>query len=186
MVITACGGGGGSSSSVTPNTLTGIFIDSAVENLSYSTDTQSGITNANGEYTYIDGELVTFYIGNLALGTVLAQPIMTPLTLAGTTDPLNQTAINIARLLQSLDSNGDLIDGIQISDAAKSFAPESIDFTVDADTFESNTDVTTFITNSGGSLVTEADAIAHLSSTIAALTTQATWDVTNWDDASWQ
>lgn len=188
IALTACGGGGGGSNSVAVSStpLTGLFLDSAVQNLSYNTDTLSGITNEKGEYQYVEGESVTFYIGNLAIGPVLAQPVITPLTLAGTTDLSNQTAINIARLLQSLDSNGDLNDGIQISDAAKSFAPASIDFTVDTATFESNPDVTSFITNSGGTLVSEADAIAHLSSTIAVLTAQATWDVTSWDEAAWQ
>jgi hypothetical protein len=50
-----------------PNTnitkiLSGMFIDSAVEGLRFETPTQSGFTDANGIFKYINGEAVSFFI----------------------------------------------------------------------------------------------------------------------------
>ena len=76
-LLSACGGGGGGgeSSSSTDNSSvrTGSFIDSAVEGLRYSTPTRSGLTNALGEFKYLDGEQVTFQIGGTVLGITDAQ-----------------------------------------------------------------------------------------------------------------
>ena len=49
----ACGGG-----SVTP--LRGVFIDSSVSGIGYSTPTQKGVTNSLGEFKYFEEEQVTF------------------------------------------------------------------------------------------------------------------------------
>ena len=68
--LISCGGGSGSDNG-NPSTLkTGVLIDSAVSNVSYQTETLSGITNSNGEFSYRDGETVTFSIGLLEFPTV--------------------------------------------------------------------------------------------------------------------
>ena len=43
---------------------TGVFIDSKVANISYQTDSQSGLTNIHGEFKYIAGESITFSMAN--------------------------------------------------------------------------------------------------------------------------
>jgi len=105
LVFTGCGGGG--SSTPTNSTQTGTFVDAPVEGLTYFTATQSGITDANGQYKYKNGETVTFKIGNLTLGSISAKKIITPLTLGGNTNlnTIGTKAKNIARILQSLDNN---------------------------------------------------------------------------------
>ncbi|WP_162299713.1 hypothetical protein [Marinospirillum perlucidum] len=170
LLLTAClGGDGGSGSSsgsdTSDQTLTGSFVDSPVVNLAYSTASFSGRTNDQGEFQYKSGETVTFSIGDLELPAVTAGEVMSPLTLAGTTDVNNTTAVNIARLLQTLDADGDPdTGGIKIDNQAhESAAGLSIDFA--SSSFAS--DVETLINNSGSvttSLVNGSDAIAHLQS----------------------
>ena len=44
-----------------PTVQTGAFIDSPVEGINFRTETQSGTTNAAGEFQYLAGESVTFF-----------------------------------------------------------------------------------------------------------------------------
>jgi len=103
MTVVACGGSGSDESSV----LTGVFVDSPVAGMKYVTPTVSGVTTADGEFNYRAGEAVVFSVGNLALPVVIASDTVTPLDMT-TTDDINDAAvINVARLLQSLDEDGD-------------------------------------------------------------------------------
>jgi hypothetical protein len=77
LLINGCGGGSGGSSD--EEVLTGRFLDSACAGLSYSTESRSGITNANGEFTYLAGETVVFGLGDLDFPAVTAAHILTPL-----------------------------------------------------------------------------------------------------------
>ena len=61
----SCGGGGASnatSQEKEPEVFTGIFLDSAVEGMSYTTASNSGTTNVRGEFSYQSNESVTFSI----------------------------------------------------------------------------------------------------------------------------
>ena len=95
--------------------LTGVFIDAPVKGLQYSTLTQSGVTNDQGEFKYIAGEEVIFKIDGLEIGTVRGASEV-PVTML-------PQYIDVARLLQSLDIDvlEELIDisGIKISDNLK-------------------------------------------------------------------
>ena len=86
-------------------TSTGTFIDAPVKGLHYKTATQDGYTNENGEFKYVAGEIIEFKLGTLSLGSVSADGLITPYTLAGDTDISNPSnkAINIALLLQNFD-----------------------------------------------------------------------------------
>ena len=117
--LTGCGSS--SSSSPTSDTVsTGTFVDAPVKGLYYSTPTQSGYTNASGEYKYIDGETVEFKLGDLSLGTTTAGKLITPYTMAGTDlNNSNSTSTNIATLLQNFDgnrTNSDMIDVTKLKD----------------------------------------------------------------------
>lgn len=129
------GGGGGTDASSEAGTAPvfkeGTFFDSVVEGLEYSTDTQSGVTDSNGTFTYCEGETVTFFIGDVVLGEAVAKPTMTPIDLVDeAVDETHPTVINICRFLQSLDVDGNIDDSITISaetrDALKGQPP--IDF----------------------------------------------------------
>jgi len=144
LLLGGCGGGGNSNNTVVPGVeptpiLTGYFTDSAVEGLTYKTDTQSGVTDLNGAFTYQAGETVAFSIGAFMLGeSATAAPKMTPLdlipdsflpTTRNELSPLlRNKAINTAEViafrklsnmltfLQALDYDKDASNGITIAD----------------------------------------------------------------------
>ena len=67
---------------VVESVLSGVFTDSAVEGLTYTTNTQSGVTDASGTFQYQAGESIAFSIGSFQLGeSATAAAEMTPLDL---------------------------------------------------------------------------------------------------------
>ncbi|MCG7198373.1 hypothetical protein MD273_01410 [Marinobacter pelagius] len=122
LALSACGGDNGSASSsaqtddtaAPEDTKTGVFTDSAVANIQYQTETQSGFTNALGEYEYVEGETVTFSIGGIELPPVPATGRVTPADMTAVESSTDQLT-NILRLLQSLDEDGNPDNGITIT-----------------------------------------------------------------------
>ncbi|HFD78874.1 MAG TPA: hypothetical protein ENK05_00590 [Gammaproteobacteria bacterium] len=83
----------------------GRLVDGPVQGVGYISGGQSGVTGFDGEFRYEEGKSVRFFIGDLMLGEAAAgKAVITPLDLVpgGTLD--STAVINIARLLQSLDS----------------------------------------------------------------------------------
>jgi len=165
--LVACGGGSSSSDSNDsqdqPNNQTGVFLDSPVINIGYRTESFEGVTNQSGEYDYQEGETVTFFIGDLELPPVSATGIVTPLDIAGSQNTSNDTVVNIIRLLQTLDEDGNPDNGISITDTAKSSATQ-VDFSLSVDEFAASTAVTALVPNSGSTnvaLISANDAISH-------------------------
>lgn len=120
--LAACGGGGGTASSGPTQVAT--FIDSPVAGLAFKSASRSGLTDRNGNFPYTPGETVTFSIGNMVLGSVtVTSNKVTPLQIvpnaANASDP---RVTRILRTLQTLDSDGDLNNGIQISAWAREVA----------------------------------------------------------------
>lgn len=107
---------------------------------------------------------MTFALGPLIFPTILAQASITPISLSPTNSIDDNTAINIAVLLQSLDDDGNPDNGINILLEAILSATE-LDFTVPPADFAANTDVINLVANSGSSttVMVERDAaVAHL------------------------
>lgn len=145
LSLAACGGGGSGGSD---GTQTGRLLDSAVSNISYKTETKQGKTTAKGEFEYKPGETVTFFIGETEFPPVDAAAIITPLDMSSTGQIDDPVVSNILILLQSLDADGDLSNGITISaNAAAASAP--IDFDQSTDLFIKNTAVINLILNGG-------------------------------------
>lgn len=190
LPLFACGGGG-SESSTTPSststqdiidntntsvdsvtTYTGIFVDSAVEGLSYSTESQSGITNEKGEFTYQLEENVIFSIGGINFPATPVKNIITPLDMFNTSNINTPEVVNVLRLLQSLDTDGLPENGIQISEQVRELAElVTVDFT--SNTFEQV--VESLVQMSGNvhqQLITEDTAIYHFQTTLTALNIQ--------------
>jgi len=193
LAITACGGSGGSSDSTTNTTipeptsttdietsagtdsssapvtaavLTGRFVDSPVAGLQYATASQSGVTDANGSFSYLAGEQVTFSIGDINFPATPASPTVTPLDVFSTTEIGNTGVMNMARLLQSLDTDGNPDNGITISpDAGASATGLSVDF--NSASFDSQ--VINLVANSGSSttaLIDGETALDHFQETL--------------------
>lgn len=122
--------------------LTGRFVDGSVTGLRYQTVSQSGETNANGEFFYYAGETVSFYVGDILIGHANGEATLSPFDLAGITPPTTSADIrrsanrlnsfrpgtplgvvtNIAVFLQTLDDDGDVANGIQIPAAMHGLA----------------------------------------------------------------
>ncbi|QJD58219.1 carboxylesterase family protein [Pseudomonas sp. gcc21] len=97
---------------------TGVFVDSAVAGLDYSGETTGeGMTNQRGEFSFVDGEILTFSIGDLELGSATGSDVLTPLSIVeGATAAEDQRVTNMLVLLQSLDADGNLNNGIELSE----------------------------------------------------------------------
>lgn len=155
--------------------LTGRFIDSAVAGVDFQTETRSGTTNANGEFTYLAGETVVFGLGDLKFPAVTAAQILTPLDLAGVTDINNTAVVNMARLLQTLDQDCDPNNGITIGgEVLLAAAGMSLDF--GSANFEA--DVTNLLSGVGQqnpacqTLIDPVRAVAHLQESLNDLANQ--------------
>ncbi len=139
------GGGGGDSSSPgnggtapetpsEPQYKSGTFVDSPVKGLRYITPTRTGLTDNLGRFQYLEGEKVRFVIGGIELGEALGTEQVTPFSLFEVLPPNKEEkivsalldnkairtldkALNIATLLQNLDSDGDPENGINLGDA---------------------------------------------------------------------
>jgi|SRR6185369_15904723 len=81
LVLTGCGGGGGNPIPVA-TTATGVFVDAPVAGLAYTSGSQAGVTDANGQFTYEVGKTIKFMIADILLGEAPAQAIMTPIHFA--------------------------------------------------------------------------------------------------------
>jgi len=112
---TGCFDGGGGSSK-RHDTRTGVFVDSPVSGLRYATDSQDGVTDSQGTFEYRHNETVAFYLGDLKLGEANGAEVITPLDLvADADDHTDETVTNIAVLLQTLDQDGNVSNGITIT-----------------------------------------------------------------------
>lgn len=187
LLVIGCGGssgGGGDGDGDgdgSINIIQGYFLDSAVEGLDYHTTTQSGETDSSGTFNYVAGEIVTFSIGNLELGSTAAQDYLTPVDLvANATDESDSTVINMSKLIQALDSDGDVSNGIKISDEIKTIVSDSeVDFelgTSEFDTDQSTQNLLTNLNNAGvftdtepRTLPSDEDAQNHLADTLTDL-----------------
>jgi len=168
-------GSGASSSS-------GVFVDSPVSGLQYNTGTQSGLTDSNGRFFFQDGETVTFSIGGLVLGSGIARPVLTPVEIVvGAIHANDLKVINLCRLLQSLDVDGDPSNGIEIPEAARELllSDDAIDFDQSLADFGNDPQVLALLEDlnnmgvfpdiGGRQLVSAAEALQHLEGTLAFL-----------------
>jgi len=105
----------------------GVFLDSAVSGLDYYKTDSTGAkcspdarTSAEGQFVYKSGDTVTFAIGKLVLGSAAGDATLTPLSItSGAASASDQRVTNMLILLQTLDADGDLNNGIQITDGIR-------------------------------------------------------------------
>lgn len=140
VTLAACGGGTGgpgtgdiivnetpAGNDDTPTLVAGTFVDSPVDGLDY-TGLPSGTTGVTGDngtpggWEVEEGDTVTFSIGDVELGSAAATSggVITPATIVNDpTNAANPRALRIARLLQSIDDDGDTSNGITITAATR-------------------------------------------------------------------
>ena len=94
--ITLDGGGESGAPQISLDVKTGVFLDSAVEGMKYSTTSgQEGFTTAAGEFKYSEGDNIRFFIGGIDLGQTKAKTVLTTFDL--------EASEKVAQLLQTLD-----------------------------------------------------------------------------------
>jgi pectate lyase len=129
ILISACGEKSSTNVTLPPEpALTGVFVDSPVSGLGYkSASVPDGVTNASGEFAYFRGEQLSFHIGDLIFPDAPASSVISPLDLFTTDNAFNQSVVNTIRLLQSLDTDGDASNGIELSVSAANVAVATLD-----------------------------------------------------------
>ncbi len=170
ILLAACGGGGGGGGFTSASQ--GVFLDSAVEGIRYETPTQSGTTDASGTFRYMTGEMVEFFAGDISLGSVAGAATLTPIDLvSGAVDETNEHVTNILRFLQSLDDDMDPSNVIRISPAYRTaLMGQTLNFAQAMAAFESDFNALSGAVLSSRSLVSAADAQAHMRATLDAMT----------------
>ena len=160
FILSACGDGSDNDSQTA---LKGSFIDSAVEGVTYTTDTQSGTTDSAGTFTYLPGEIVSFYIGDILIGSAEGAGMLTPLDFVpGAIDETDPEVTNILRFVQSLDEDSDPDNGITISAATAAAAVgQGLDFSLATVDFEIAANALLTVLAPGNTLVDASDAQAH-------------------------
>ena len=160
-MLAGCGGGGDDP----PQVESGVLVDSAVAGIKYRTATQQGVTDSNGFFDYAAGETVIFSIGGIDLPPTLAKGYLQPQDIFTSQNGLT----NLARLLQSLDTDGDPSNGItldpQVHTAFAGTTNATVAFDVPTATFGANATVTGMVSQyggPGGTLVSAETALAHL------------------------
>jgi len=110
LLLIGCGGGASSTS--TPSTGTGFYVDAAVMGADYVCGSQSGVTGAKGNFTFEKNRNCTFSLGGLKLREVNATSLQEGITIL-------EDNPDVARLLQTMDRDGNATNGIEISEESK-------------------------------------------------------------------
>lgn len=165
LTLYGCGGGD-TATSPAPlvGTNTGVLTDAPVEGVTYTTPSGvTGTTNPLGQYTYNDNDdKVTFKLGALTLGEVTPARIVTPLELAeGNADKLQ----NLLVLLQSLDDDGIVSEGIKITKDAAAAVGSNVNLAQAAADFASSANTSLLSAMRAGridrSITSASQATAH-------------------------
>jgi len=171
LLLAACGGNDTTnttdSSASSNKVFKGYYVDSAVEGVEFncttsSGATQSGTTDANGTFTFKENQTCTFKIGDVVLREVNAFSLEHNVTIF-------EDNIRVAQFLQTLDSDGNASNGIQILPEAHELLKERNMTEVpqnDAELVDIKDDLKVKSPeNYRGDIVSEQDAREHLDET---------------------
>ncbi|UTJ07929.1 tandem-95 repeat protein [Arcobacter roscoffensis] len=141
------------------------LIDGVVEGVEYETSSGvKGITDKDGNFSYKEGDSITFKIGGVILGVATAQDVASGKTFLQDIADVERTDLNdeylenLATFLQSLDINADAYDGIVISQEIRA-ALEGV--SIDLRT-ASEEEVKTLVESLGKEYISEEDAMQHV------------------------
>ncbi|WP_456389767.1 hypothetical protein [Hydrogenimonas sp.] len=116
LIFAGCGGGGGPNggksdpSASSMKTGKAYYVDAPVGGIGYLCGSQQDVTDDEGGFIFDEGKGCLFYLGGVKLRKVEAARLKDGET-------IQETDEKIARLLQSLDTDGDPENGITINDA---------------------------------------------------------------------
>ncbi|RUM61194.1 MAG: hypothetical protein DSZ03_08890, partial [Sulfurimonas sp.] len=151
------------------DTESAVILDGIVAGLEYTTTSGlSGITRYDGSFDYADGDVVTFAIGNVTLGSIDMshisddQVFLQDIASVERSNMNDEYLENMAVLLQSLDDNHNAYDGIVISEASRSAFEE---FSFDLESV-SEAELHEVIESIGTTVVSEDQAMMHVQSVL--------------------
>ena len=98
----------------------GVFLDSEVSGLTYTTTSGQSGTLESGVFKYLAGDEVTFYLGDLELTTLEASNVLSVLQ--------DSNGTNLSAMLIALDQDQNPENGIQIIEEVAALFDESIGF----------------------------------------------------------
>ena len=118
LSLTGCGGSSSSDPDPAPVSHTGTFGSTAVSGLHYqSGDAATRTTDERGRFLYTGNQKVLFSIGDLSLGEAPGAENLTVLGISGGAASTSEPNVtNKLILLQTLDADGDLNNGIQLTE----------------------------------------------------------------------
>lgn len=169
LALSGCGGGDNATSDVS----TAYFVDSNVGGVNYTCGTQSGVTGADGSFRYQHGQSCTFSIGatsfTVSADRLSAGKSITPFDIFAGDD---EKVVNLARMLQTLDSDKNATNGIDINATAHSLIQNQINFGSNFDT-----NLTSALSGSVYlPIVTPVAALAHLAPNVPVPTSYTTFE----------
>jgi hypothetical protein len=94
---------GGSGHNINQTEKSGFVFDLRVANMSYKSDRIEGRTSRHGEFIFVEGENITFSLGNYHFNPVKADQYLSVFKLIKEGD-LTQSVSNLTRLLQVIDT----------------------------------------------------------------------------------
>ena len=155
----------GDSSSQSASGGTGYYLDSAVAGVSYTCGSETGKTDNDGKFTFEKGKGCTFEVAGIPLRQVPADELVDNAKIV-------ENNVTVARFLQSIDTDGDLSNGIQITDEVitvltQALKNSGIDTVPKDDTQLTGVveDVKQQVSKFKGEVKTRADAEQHLQKT---------------------
>ncbi len=153
----------------------GILVDSPVSGVSYKASSgKSGTTDEQGNFNFNHSDKIEFKLGGLTLGNIPGSQIVTPIELAGDN---NNKLQNLLILLQSLDSDSDLSNGISISQETAAAVNGSINLDSNPETFAESANLKNIMEAGGieGEARTPEEARDHFMSQGVALLSAQIW-----------
>lgn len=153
----------------------GILVDSPVAGVTFNASSgKSGTTDENGNFSFTHGDKIEFKLGDLTLANIPGSMIVTPIELASGNDNKLQ---NLLVLLQSLDSDSDLTNGISISRETAASVKSSLNLNANPETFAESADLKNIMEASGisGDARTLEEARNHFMSQGVALLSAQIW-----------
>lgn len=141
--------------------MTGRLITPMAGGLGYRTATQCSVTNSVGEFRYLTGERVTFFLGKIPLPMAKAGSTVTPYDMGATPNE----AINVSRLLHTLARRGGA--SLQFPAKVTHWTSGAVDFAADPISFAQQPVVAGIMTYLGCQLLDTATSIEYLDTMLA-------------------
>ena len=186
LLLAGCGDSNSSNNSTSndSSTQTASLVDSPVAGIDYNTSTQSGVTDDKGNFIYgTNDKVITFTIGNgsgkIKLGDFNLSKINSDhkvligelfnLDRNNTTNP---KLIKVLRVLQSLDSDNNVSNGISITDNEKSLLALAVENNTSINPNLVDNNISTLqalVAKTGHHLIDERVAIDNYAKTVETL-----------------